>query len=254
MHFGRFKLITFLRIAKHKETWCFCRKEYLFLHFLFCTFIRHCFVISFWHVCYTFSLIPLRYTFLHYHVFDVFVTSSTIYVLFVTLPRMYMLLKISLKFSLQIVEITKIFHARRRESFSRFALNKKRGTLNVLTCMENVLPSWIFWQYERSSQLFNFTGWSEIMKIAIELVSFCSKRSTMKRRINLTRYKSFFGNWNILVWRDGECRSVCSNTMKYEASGQIGRMEACCFVICNVASVTNDVAVLINRRAFIENI
>lgn len=144
MHFGRFKLITFLRIAKHKETWCFCRKEYLFLHFLFCTFIRHCFVISFWHVCYTFSLIPLRYTFLHYHVFDVFVTSSTIYVLFVTLSRMYMLLKISLKFSLQIVEITKIFHARRRESFSRFALNKKRGTLNVLTCMENVLPPWIF--------------------------------------------------------------------------------------------------------------
>lgn len=144
MHFGTFMLITFLRIAKHKETWCSCRNKHLFLHFLFCTFIRHCFVISFWHICYTFSLIPVRYTFLHYHVFDFFVTPSTIYVLFVTLPRMYMLLKISLKFSLQIVEITRIFHARRRESFSRFALNKKRGTLNVLTCMENVLPPWIF--------------------------------------------------------------------------------------------------------------
>lgn len=94
-------------------------------------------------LCY-FFLIPFRYTFLHYHIFDFFVTPSTIYVIFVTLPRMYMLLKIYLKFSLQIVEITRIFHARRRESFSRFALNKKRGTLNVLTCMENVLPLWIF--------------------------------------------------------------------------------------------------------------
>lgn len=125
MHFGTFKLITFLRIAKHKETWCFCRNKHLFLHFLFSTFIRRCFVISFWHICYTFSLISLRYTFLHYHVFDFFVIPSTIYVLFVTLPRMYMLLKISLKFSLQIVEITRIFHARWRESFSRFALKKK---------------------------------------------------------------------------------------------------------------------------------